>query len=54
MLDDPADAFAPSEAKFVRRINYVSADDVNEAVVTDLLSQALDTLPRFRRLVRSS
>ena len=54
LLDDVAGAFAPSDAKYVRRINYASVGDVDEAVVADLLSQALDTLPRFRQQVRSS
>jgi hypothetical protein len=43
LLDDPTGLFAPSDAKFV-----------DDAVVADLLTQALDTLPRFRRLARPS
>jgi hypothetical protein len=54
LLDDPASLFAPSDAKFVRRINYASADDVDDAAVADLLTRALETLPRFRALARPS
>ena len=52
LLDDVAGAFAPSDTKYVRRITYASAGDVDEAIVADLLSQALDAFPRFRRQVR--
>ncbi len=52
LLDDRSGAFEPSEAKFVRRIAFGSIDDVDDAVIGDLLSQALDTLPRFRAGVR--
>ena len=54
MLTDSADAFAPSDAKYVRKISVASADEVDEDAVRDLLTQALDTLPRFRRQARSS
>jgi hypothetical protein len=54
LLDDVEGAFAPSDAKYVRRITVTAAGDVDEGTVADLLSQALDALPRFRRQVRSS
>ena len=54
LLDDVEGAFAPSDAKYVRSITVTSAGDVDEAMVADLLSQALDALPRFREQVRSS
>lgn len=47
-LDDPAGLFEPSEAQFVRKIGFRSASDVDEAAVRDLLTRALETLPRFR------
>ncbi len=53
LLDDVAGVFAPSDAKYVRRITFTRADDVDEAIVADLLAQALDTLPQFRQQVRS-
>jgi hypothetical protein len=53
LLDDVAGVFAPSDAKYVRRITFTSGGDVDEAIVADLLSQALDTLPRFRQQGRS-
>jgi hypothetical protein len=54
MLTDSADAFASSDAKYVRKIGIASADDVDGDVVRDLLTQALDTLPRFRQQARRS
>jgi hypothetical protein len=53
-LLDVEGAFAPSDAKYARSITATSAGDVDEAMVADLLSQALDALPRFRKQVRSS
>lgn len=47
-LDDPAGLFEPSDALFVRRIGFRSAGDIDEAAVRDLLTRALETLPRFR------
>jgi hypothetical protein len=52
MFDDRAGVFETSDAKFVRRIAFGSVDDVDDAVIRDLLAQALDTLPRFRLRVR--
>ena len=54
LLHDVEGAFAPSDAKYVRRITVTAAGDVDEATVADLLSQAHDALPRFRQQVRSS
>jgi hypothetical protein len=53
LLDDVASVFAPSDTKYVRRITFTSADEVDESIVADLLGQALDTLPQFRRQARS-
>jgi hypothetical protein len=47
-LDDPAGVFEASDAEFVRKISYRSVDDVDEGVVRELLTQALEALPRFR------
>jgi len=52
MLSDRTGAFAPSDAKYVRKICCTSRGDVDESVVRDLLTQALDTLPRFRQRAR--
>jgi hypothetical protein len=52
MLSDPAGAFASSDAKYVRKIGYASASDVDEAGLRNLLTQAIDTLPRFRQQAR--
>jgi hypothetical protein len=49
LLDDRAGVFAASEAKFVRKIGFESADDVDAGVIDDLLAQAVEALPRFRR-----
>jgi hypothetical protein len=48
MLRDAAGVFEASDARFVRKISYKSASDVDEPVVRDLLNQALDAYPRFR------
>ncbi|HEX2285725.1 MAG TPA: DUF1801 domain-containing protein, partial [Mycobacterium sp.] len=50
LLDDPAGVFEASDAQFVRKISYSSASEVDEAVVGDLLTQALYALPRFRAM----
>ncbi|MCT7658997.1 DUF1801 domain-containing protein [Mycobacterium deserti] len=47
-LDDPDAVFDTSDAEFVRRISYRSADEVDQAVVRRLVTQALEELPRFR------
>ena len=46
LLRDNTGAFAASESKFVRKISYASAEDVDEAVVHDLLAQAVDATRR--------
>lgn len=40
--------FEPTESKFVRRIAFESVDDVDDALISDLLDLAVDTLPAFR------
>ena len=47
-LDDPEGLFEPSQARFVRRIEFRSPGDVDEAAVRYLVTQALEVLPRFR------
>ncbi len=49
LLRDHTGAFAPSDDKFVRKIRFVTVDDVDDAVVHDLLAQAVDRLPYFRQ-----
>jgi hypothetical protein len=52
MLDEGAGVFERADAKFVRKMAFVSIDDVDDAAIRDLLTQALDTLPRYRERVR--
>jgi hypothetical protein len=40
--------FEPTDSKFVRRIAFESADEVDEALISDLLELAVETLPAFR------
>ena len=49
LLSDHTGAFAPSDNRYVRKIGFVAPDEVDDAVVHDLLAQAVDRLPRFRR-----
>jgi hypothetical protein len=48
LLDDHTGAFEAYGGKFVRKIGFTSADEVDDAVIRDLLTQAVDALPRFR------
>jgi hypothetical protein len=48
LLDDRARVFDGSDAKFVRKMGFESVDDVDDAVIRDLLTEAVDALPRFR------
>jgi hypothetical protein len=48
LLDDRAGVFEASDAKFVRKMGFESVDDVDDAIIRDLLTQAVDALPRFR------
>ena len=41
--------FEPTASKFVRRIAFESVDEVDNALIRDLLDLAVDTLPEFRR-----
>jgi hypothetical protein len=43
--------FEPTASKYVRRIAFDSVDDVDEALIRDLLDLAVDTLPAFRHRV---
>ena len=49
LLSDRTGAFAPSDNKYVRKITFAAADEVDDAVVHDLLTQAVDRLPYFRQ-----
>jgi hypothetical protein len=40
--------FEPTASKFVRRIALESVDDVDDALTSDLLDLAVETLPAFR------
>ena len=40
--------FEPTASKFVRRIAFESVDEVDDALIRDLLDLAVDTLPAFR------
>jgi hypothetical protein len=40
--------FEPTASKFVRRIAFESVDEVDDALIRDLLDLAVDTLPTFR------
>ncbi len=42
LLDDRSGVFEASDAKFVRGIGFESADDVDDAVIRDLLTRAVD------------
>ena len=46
LLRDNTGAFAASDAKYVRKVGYASADDVDEAVVHNLLAQAVEATRR--------
>jgi hypothetical protein len=48
MLADSTGVFAPSDAKFVRRIGYASVEDIDGLVIADLVGQAVGILPAFR------
>jgi hypothetical protein len=48
LLDDRAGVFEASDAKFVRKVGFESVDAVDDAVIRDILTQAVDALPRFR------
>jgi hypothetical protein len=40
--------FEPTTSKFVRRIAFESVDEVDDALISDLLDLAVETLPAFR------
>lgn len=40
--------FEPTASKFVRRIAFESVDEVDDALIRDLLDLAVDTLSAFR------
>lgn len=48
LLREPELGFEPSESKYVRKLRYRSVEDVDEAVVRELVTQALEELPRFK------
>jgi hypothetical protein len=48
MLRDSAGLLEPSDSRYVRKIGFSSAKDVDAVALRDLLTEAIDTLPRFR------
>jgi hypothetical protein len=40
--------FEPTASKYVRRIAFESVDEVDDALIRDLLALAIDALPAFR------
>lgn len=40
--------FEPTDAKFVRRVAFESVDEVDDALISDLLDLAVETQPAFR------
>ena len=52
LLRDDESLFDDSDAKFVRKIGFASLEDVDDAAIGDLVSQAIAALPTFRRVVR--
>jgi hypothetical protein len=40
--------FEPTDSKYVRRIAFESIDEVDDALISDLLGLAVETLPAFR------
>jgi hypothetical protein len=52
LLRENAGLFDESDAKFVRKIGYETLEDVDDAAIGDLVSQAIAALPTFRRVVR--
>ena len=52
LLKDDAGRFEESDAKFVRKVGYRSGDDVDDAAIVGMVSQAIAALPRFKQVVR--
>ena len=52
LLRDDESLFDDSDAKFVRKIGFASLEDVDDAAIGDLVSQAIAALPTFRRFIR--
>lgn len=48
------DRFDPSEAKYTRRITYRTPAEVDVGAIRDIVGQAVDTLPQFRRATSRS
>ena len=45
------DEFDPSEAKFTRRVTYRAVDEVNDRLIAELVTLAIEALPTFRARV---
>lgn len=48
LLDDPDGRLIAGTSRFLRKLEYRSADEVDAAVVIGLLTQALERLPTFK------
>ncbi len=48
LLDDPNGRFRVGESKFGRRLDYRSAEEIDESVVRGFVDQAIERLPYFR------
>lgn len=48
------DIFDASDAKYTRRITYRTRDEVDVAAIRDIVGQAVDALPQFRRATSRS
>ena len=42
LLDDPRGIFSAGDSKFLRKIEYKTVEDVDDAVVLDFIQQAID------------
>ena len=48
LLDDPNGVFKSGSSAFLRKIEYRTIEDVNEGIILNFLSQALDRLEYFK------
>jgi hypothetical protein len=48
LLEDPNGRFIAGSSRFLRRLEYRSSEEVDEAVILGFVAQALDKLPYFK------
>jgi hypothetical protein len=48
LLDDPDGLFKSGSSRFLRKLEYLTLEDIDEPVLLGLLSQAIDRLDYFR------